>query len=70
MLGHMKTTREVGMVVICNNTPGGMEDMHVFADANFAPTGSAPQRGSVMFVEGKFISWKSRRQTIAATSIA
>lgn len=66
MLDYFKATRAIGMYV-CRSTPGVMDPMHVFADASFAPTGSASPGGSVCFIEGNLVTWKSRRKSLVPT---
>lgn len=39
MLEYLKTAREIGMMFVRTMTPGVIEDLRVFADGSFAPTG-------------------------------
>lgn len=42
----------------------------VYADASFAPGGGASHGGSITYVYGCPVSWKSRRQTVVSASTA
>lgn len=71
MLGYLMTTRAVGLMLANSQLQGGgMEGIHVFTEACFAPPGSASHGGSVMFVEGVLISRKPRRQSSVTISTA
>ena len=68
MLGYVKKTVEVGLCFdIVHEDPKVID---VYGDASFAPTGGASHGGSIAFVYGNAISWRSHRQTVVAASTA
>lgn len=60
MVGRLKTTREFRHVYVRGWTWGAMDSIHVFSDAMF-------DGGSVTFMKGNLMIWKSTRHTIVTT---
>ena len=68
MLGCLKSTIELGFVYSRNDTHMCAIDVH--ADASFAPGADASHSGSIAFVHGNSVAWKSHRQPAMSTSTA
>ncbi len=68
MLGYLKNTIELGFVYSRNDE--GLCAIDVHADASFAPGGGASHGGSIAYVHGNPVAWKSHRQTVVSASTA
>lgn len=65
-MAYLKTTREIRRMYARRSTRGVMDPMHVFADASFAPTGSASRglrRRGLHHLEVQKTLWQPRRQS-------
>lgn len=51
MLRKLKTTREVGLLCVRNKIQGDMEEMHMLAETNVAPTSFLRRTGKLCLVK-------------------
>jgi len=69
LLGYLKGTMEVGLQYD-RSFPVGGRVLDLYADASFAPMGGASHGGSVAYLSGNLLTWKSHRQSLIAMSTA